>query len=93
MSAKFSKSLFFLPCLIGAYSKEILYLFKQQFLIKPVNGDKYLKKKVFLLKVSHILLNYHTAKLNLFVVLKHFCGNSYKFFFFRHKSDYRRKEH
>ena len=38
---KYSESLVFLPCLKGAYSKENLDLFKQQFLIKPVKGDNY----------------------------------------------------
>ena len=38
---KYSESLVSLPCLKGAYSKEILDLFKQKFLIKPVKGDNY----------------------------------------------------
>ena len=42
----------------GANSEENMDLFKQLFLIKPVKGDKYLQKPVFLLKVSHIQLNY-----------------------------------
>ena len=42
----------------GANPLKNLILFKQLFLNKPVMEDKYLKKKVFLHKVIHILLKY-----------------------------------
>ena len=42
----------------GANPEENLDLFKQLFLIKPLKGGQILTKTVFLLKVSHIQLNY-----------------------------------
>ena len=56
-STEIIRNMFFLPCLKRVNTEENLDLFKQLFLIKPIKGDKK-KKKKFLLKVSHILLNY-----------------------------------
>ena len=67
---KYSKGVFFLPCLNGAYPEENLDLFKQLFSIKPVKGYKY-KQKMFSTQSEQ-----HIAKLCLSVVLKHFWGNS-----------------
>ena len=54
----------------GANPKENLDLFKQLFLNKPVIEDKYYKKSFSPQSEPH------TAKLCLYVVLKHFGGNS-----------------
>ena len=48
----------FLTMFEGGNPEANLDLFKQLFLIKPVKGDKYYKKTIFLPKLSHIQLNY-----------------------------------
>ena len=67
--------------------EENLDLFKQLFLIKPVKGEKYLKK------CFSPQSEPHTAKICLSVVLKNFGGNSERIFLFRPKSETLRNEH
>ena len=54
---KYLESLFFLTTLKGTNTEENLDLFNQMLLIKPVKWGEY-KQTFFLLKVSHIQLNY-----------------------------------
>ena len=57
-STEILRKLVFLTYLKGVNPEENVDLFKQQFLIKPEKLGKYLQKRVFFLKVSHIQLNY-----------------------------------
>ena len=70
-----------------ANPEENLDLFKQHFFNKSVKADKYLKKTVFLLKLSHIFLNYF------FRLFWSIWGGIYRELSNYYKSYYRRNEH
>ena len=55
---KYSESLFFLTSLKRGKSKENLDLFKQLIFVQTSKRGQIITKTVFLLKMSHILLNY-----------------------------------
>ncbi len=75
----YSEYFFFLTCSKRGKSWENLDLFKQLFLIKPVKGDKYLKKK-FSPQTEQ-----HTAKVCFSFLLKHFWENSQRTSLFSQK--------
>ena len=87
MSTEILRNVFSYHILKVANPEENLDLFKQLFWIKPVKGDKYLKKCFSPQCVPQ------TVKLCLSVVLKNFWENSHRTSLFSQKSDYLRNEH